>query len=104
MSQTSPRASGQPSSTPCAESRASSSPSMTQSFSPVSFSTALRKAGPSLASRTAAVATQVRGLMPMPSARAAKRFSAAMPRAAPSGFSMPVVASPCPSPAMTFSL
>ena len=104
MSQTSPRASGQPSSTPCADSRASSSPSMTISLRPVSFATAWWKAGPSSASRTAAVATQVSASIPIPLASAAKRRSAAMPRTTPSGFSRLVVASPCPSPAMTFSL
>ena len=57
ISQTRPLASGQPKSTPCAESRASSSPSMIHSFNPVSRSTSSQNSAPTAASRTAAVAT-----------------------------------------------
>ena len=86
MSQTIPRAPGQPKSTPCADSRASSAPSITQSFNPVLASTWARNSGPSTASRTAAVATQVRGAMFIPSASTANRFRATSARSLPRGF------------------
>ena len=70
MSQTRPSASGQPRSTPLAASRASSEPLATWSCRPVSRSTWSQKAGPSTASRTAAVATAIR---PESSIRPARR-------------------------------
>ena len=104
ISHTSPYDLGQPSNTPCAERRASSLPSMIQSFRPVCASTSSRKASPSEASRTAAVATVVSGGIPKPSASFTKRKIAASARVRPSGFRWPVSASPAPKPHMIFSL
>jgi hypothetical protein len=99
MSQTSPCASGQPSSTPCADRRASSAPSITQSLRPVLSSTSAWKAGPSSASRTAAVATDGLGRGPC-HGPAAQSASARRGRAGlPSGCSRPVSARPLPEAA-----
>ena len=104
MSQTSPSASGQPRKTPFAASRASSEPLATCSCSPISRSTWSQNAGPSLASRTAAVATAIMPESSMRPASALKRLSAAIARFQPSGLSRPVSASPAPRPQSTFSL
>ena len=66
MSQTNPYDPGHPKRTPWADSRASSSPSITQMRKPVSRATSAQKSGPSLASRTAAVATTVSSLKAHP--------------------------------------
>ena len=104
MSQTSPSASGQPSSTPLAASRASSDPLATWSCSPVSASTWSQNAGPSRASRTAAVATAIIPESSIRPASAANRCSAASPRCQPCGLSRPVSPRPAPRPQSTFSL
>ena len=104
MSQTRPSASGQPRSTPLAASRASSEPLATCSCRPVSRSTWSQKAGPSSASRTAAVATAIMPESSIAPASAAKRCSAASARSQPSGLSRPVSRSPAPRPQSTFSL
>ena len=104
MSQTRPSASGQPRKTPCAASRASSEPLATWSWRPVSRSIWSQKAGPSSASRTAAVATAIIPESSMRAASAAKRCSAARARSQPSGLRRPVSERPAPRPHSTFSL
>ena len=104
ISQIMPSAPGQPSSTPCADRRASSSPSTTWMVSPVSASASARNSGPSSASRTAAVATAIRAETFMPEASAANLFSAAIARGRPSADKRPVSAKPAPRPQSTFSL
>ena len=104
MSQTSPSASGQPRSTPFAASRASSGPLATWSCRPVSRSTWSQNAGPSAASRTAAVATAIIPDSCIFPASAAKRCSAAIASVQPSRLSRPVSLRPTPRPQSTFSL
>ncbi len=93
-----------PAATPRADSLASSSPDKTLTLRPVSALTCRMNSGPSLASRTAAVAATNRASGCSASSTALKRLSAAWAALTPSGDSSPVAGRSRPRPASTFSL
>src|SRR5215467_12325956 len=103
-SATTPSASGIPASTPAADNRASSAPSMTLTGTRHCSSTSAANASPSVASRTAAVASTAKWSTPMARANATKRRKFTNARSMPSGLKRPVEAIPRPKPHMTFSL
>src|SRR5215472_7522443 len=103
-SATTPSASGIPASTPAADNRASSAPSMTLTGTRHCCSTSAANASPSVASRTAAVASTAKWSTPMARANATKRRKFTNARSMPSGLKRPVEAIPRPKPHMTFSL
>ena len=75
---------GQPKRTPWAESFASSLPSMIQIFWPVFSKTSWQNSSPSVAFRTAAVATAVTSVIPIETVRYLNRRIAAIARCFPS--------------------
>src|SRR5215472_6247210 len=102
-SPTSPSASGIPASTPAADKRASSAPSMMVTDTRHTCSTSPAKRRPSIASRTAAVARTARCSTPSARASATNRRRLSRARVTPSGFKRPVEAIPRPRAHMTFS-
>ena len=102
-STTSPAASGIPASTPAADSRASSAPSMILTGTRHCNSTCAANDRPSLASRTAAVARTARCSTPTALASATNRRKLTSASALPSAFSLPVEAIPRPRPHSTLS-
>src|SRR3984893_15829410 len=99
----SPAASGIPPSTPAADSRASSVPSMILTGTRHCNSTCAANDRPSLASRTAAVARTARCSTPTALASATNRRKLTSASALPSAFSLPVEAIPRPRPQSTLS-
>src|SRR6516164_2868190 len=103
-SATTPSASGIPASTPAADNRASSAPSMTLTGTRHCSSTWAANTSPSVASRTAAVASTAKWSTPMARANATKRRKFTNARSIPSELKRPVEAIPRPKPHITFSL
>ena len=99
-----PSAPGVPFSRPTAASRASSAPERTCTGSPHTRSTRATKAGPSPASRTAAVATNCRRSTPIADARRTKRARLRNASSMPFGLSRPLRPSPEPKAHCAFSL
>src|ERR1700730_5293637 len=100
-STTNPSASGIPASTPVADSRASSGPSMISTGTRHCDSTSAANDRPSPASRTAAVANTARCSAPTARASATNRRKLTSASVLPSGFSLPVEAIPRPRPRST---